>query len=77
MGIHESINNSVCYFGPSLDQREIDEFCSTWAEYEDLPLENLLQIVGVAGYILLSVAPSEESLFYSPNERLIRRPSIE
>ena len=43
---------------------------------EELPLEILLQIVGVAGYILLSIAPSEESLLYSPNERSIRRPSI-
>ena len=57
--------------------REIDELCSTWAEYEELPLETLLQIVGVAGYILPSIALSEESLLYSPNERTIRRPSIE
>lgn len=43
----------------------------------ELPLENLLQIVGVAGYILLSVAPSAGSLLYSSNEKSIRCPSIE
>ena len=56
---------------------EMYEFCSTWVEYDELLLETLLQIVGVAGYILLSVALSEGSLLDSPNEKSIKHPSIE